>query len=357
MKLFDTIISLMRAGGVPISHVLTGLSPAFVNSGNNPFGVSISPDNLSLYSANFGGTISQYSRNNITGLLSAYTPATVSSGFGYSSTISPDGTSLYAGCFNGLVYQFGRNITTGLLTAYSPTNVVAGGGASNSIWALVVSSDGKHLYASHQQLGRIYQFNRNVTTGLLTALSPAFISSGTNAKGLSISSDGNYVYNSADSAIFQYSRNSTTGLLSPLSPASVPTGPNIQNLNCISADGNFFYSCCNNDKYIYEYSRDSGTGLLSSIGSISLPVTDPGPFGIFVSPDGEAAFVVAGVSIYQFSRNTITGLLIESNPFKIINPDFIGTSPGSICGSIDSKFVYVPGDGPSTERIYQYSRS
>ena len=91
--------------------------------------MTVSPDGAHAYVANGGGaSVSQFSRDPQTGLLTALSPATASAGPSpLSVTVSPDGAHAYVANGGGAsVSQFSRDPQTGLLTALSPATAPAG---------------------------------------------------------------------------------------------------------------------------------------------------------------------------------------------------------------------------------------
>lgn len=112
--------------------------------------------------------------------LSSLSPATIATQLQPQKVItSNDGTSVYAINYtSGSISMYQRNVSTGALTALSPASINSGSCANG----LVVSPDDKFLYAGKScgTGGNGFQYSRNTTTGALTALSPSFFTSQTN---------------------------------------------------------------------------------------------------------------------------------------------------------------------------------
>ncbi len=114
---------------------LTPLSPATVKTGDEPFEIAVSPDNESVYVTNDDEnglsepSISQFNRNTETGALSALSPASVETGtHPYGITISPDGRFIYVANKEtpevaGRIYAYAR--TTGGSGTFGKTTVGA----------------------------------------------------------------------------------------------------------------------------------------------------------------------------------------------------------------------------------------
>jgi DNA-binding beta-propeller fold protein YncE len=87
---------------------------------NDPEGLAISPDGLSVYVVNEGdNTVSMYSRDKASGLLTPMSTATIATGSRPTKiAISSDGKSVYV--LNGLsgnISMYDRDTTTGQLTS------------------------------------------------------------------------------------------------------------------------------------------------------------------------------------------------------------------------------------------------
>ena len=115
----------------------------------------------------------------------------------------------------GTISEYSRNAETGVLT---PLATVAAGEEPEGV---VVSPDGKNVYVPDRFSNTVSQYSRNTTTGVLRALSPATVEAGSGPIGIAISPNGKSVYavNSVSETVSQYSRNPETGALSVSSSA------------------------------------------------------------------------------------------------------------------------------------------
>jgi len=190
--------------------------------------------------------------------------------------------------FNGFVY--------GLLTPLSPATVSTG----TNPYAIAISPSGGHAYVCNNGSNTVSQYSVNSSTGLLTPLSPATVSTGTNPCAITISPSGShaYVVNLSSNTVSQYSRNSSTGLLTPLSPATVSTGTNPYAIT-ISPSGSYAYVCNYDSNTVSQYSRNSSTGLLTPLSPATVS-TGTNPCAITISPSGSHAYVV------NLSSNTVS---------------------------------------------------
>jgi len=129
-----------------------------LNTSTSIVSIAISSDGNFVYA---GGTqLYTYSRNTSTNLLtqSSYINSTADN-----LVLSPDNKNIYA---DG-PYQYSVNQITGVVTALSPASLDI-----NSYTSLspVVSPDGKHVYGAENEAEGFLEFSRNTTTGALTPL-------------------------------------------------------------------------------------------------------------------------------------------------------------------------------------------
>jgi DNA-binding beta-propeller fold protein YncE len=290
--------------------------------------------------------------------------------------MDPDGENLYVTDFHtGTILTFDRDETTGLLTRKPLAEgcmVVNGDGvncanspASSLAFHVLVSPDGKNVYAQSQQGGgAITTYVRNPNTGVLTVPIPsdgACVSNDGSEGGgfgattcldgrglnvpeaIGISPDGKNIYvNSRERAVTVFDRDQTTGLLTQKAGvAGCWVGPTSAQADCQvgegidSAGGRFGLDLSPDGKNVYVatgdslaiFNRDTGNGELtqpadegacvSSLGSPCFPAgaNMGAPQDVAVSPDGLQVYVAtaansnAGVAV--FDRDPATGLLTQ----------------------------------------------
>nr|WP_322678444.1 beta-propeller fold lactonase family protein [Nostoc sp. DedQUE03]MDZ7973740.1 beta-propeller fold lactonase family protein [Nostoc sp. DedQUE03] len=136
-----------------------------------------------------------------------------------SVTVSPDGKYLYAaGYDDSAIAVFERDTTTGQLSFVEvqkdDTNGVDGLGGANS---LIVSPDGKFLYAAGYDDSAIAVFERDTTTGQLSFVEVQKddtngVDGLASAASVTVSPDGKYLYAAGynDSAVAIYNRHPGT---------------------------------------------------------------------------------------------------------------------------------------------------
>ena len=247
----------------------------------------------------------------------------------------------------------------GALTALSPPSV----GAEEGTARVVVSPDGKNVYATNRATTTVSQYSRNTATGELTALSLApTVEAEASPEGIVVSPDGGYVYvaNSGSNTVSQYSRDTATGQLTPLSQATVAAGGGPIGI-AISPDGNSVYAADSTTNELSQYSRDTETGQLTALSSEATVTAGENVHGILVSPDGENVYatnwgegtVSHEGTVSQYERNTETGQLTALSPEATVPA---GTHPHDLAISPDGKSVYVADDA-SPGTVSQFTRT
>ena len=217
--------------------VLTPTTPATVPTGWFPQGIAIDPLGRFVYTANSDdATVSMFTINQSTGVLTPTTPASVSTmlpGQLYSSpgflTVDPTGRFLYVPSNNtdgATVSMFAINQTTGLLMPTLPATVITGG----TPFQVTVAPSGKFAYVVNNDSGGAYtdavsQYTVNSTTGVL-AENPSFnVSAGEAPTAIAVDPTSRFAYvvNRLDKSVSMYTIDPTTGDLTLNSTASNPT--------------------------------------------------------------------------------------------------------------------------------------
>jgi len=208
------------------------------------YSIKLSSDGTSLYAYGKSGfsplvpNIYQYSVNPATGTVTPLSPATISASLDtvYSSAISSNaGTTqtLYVlSPSTNLIQCYTRTVATGLLTAI--TSVATGAGSVS----IIISHDNAHVYVSCTNAIRHY--TRNTGTGVITLADT--LTTTNNPSQLVISADDTCVYaSSPDGVVMEFDRNTTTGVLTAMSTPTVPAAGTI-NAIAITANGKSVYA-------------------------------------------------------------------------------------------------------------------
>jgi prepilin-type N-terminal cleavage/methylation domain-containing protein len=252
---------------------------------------------------------------NYTGVLATLSPSSKSVGaFPHEIVNSSDGKSVYVvNEEDSTISMFSRNTSTGQLTTLSPATITTGLGSADYGQHIAISPDGKSVYVTSHYDNTISIYNRDTGTGQLTPSSPATVNAGVSLCDIAISPDGKSVYIGGGSGILVASRNTSTGALSSLT-ASVAA--NFYSIIAISPDGSSVYIASGNT--ISMYSRDTNTGQLTAL---STPTISSGPNveNIIVSPDNVSVYTANNDNntISMYGRNTSTGQLTALSPATI----------------------------------------
>jgi DNA-binding beta-propeller fold protein YncE len=326
----------------------TATSPAGAVS--QPRSVAVSPDGKSAYVAS-ANAIDVFSRDTTTGALTftscigqlAGCTTTTPAGavFGAESVVvSPDGKSVYAASYNaGAIDVFSRDTTTGALTFTGCIGQLAGCtkvAAVNGPFSVALSADGASVYVADNTYQSIDAFSRDTTTGALTF----------------------------ESCVGQGAGCTTTvPALAVKSPVSVAVSP----------DGASVYAGSNAESGVDVFSRDTTTGELtfkSCIGTLAgcTPTSPAGAVGasyaVTVSPDGANVYSGDGGSVLStFSRATgsgaltFTGCVGQLVGCATTSPPGAVESPVSVTVSPDGASVYVAADGANAVDVFSRSTS
>lgn len=359
-------------------------------------GVTVSPDGKNVYIVgSVDGSISSFSRDTTTGALTQLSGAAGCIQDNLKTTkrpndcdqtgrelgainmlaISPDGKNAYGATWSNSIVVLDRDTSTGALTQKNGTDGCldwdGADGCLNSgipqTQNLVVSTDGKHVYAtSYSWGGVIWVLNRDASTGVLTKGdcykafgNPPMSCANDGAPFRGIESSGvNFIYQSPDgahlyaksykSSIAVLTRDATTGALSQ----ATGTGGCIADSSLIAA-GSAFENCApargmlsnSNDfavgtskaylaidaEGILTFDRDSSTGALTQAADSSGCMLNAGssvisnctatakgllPRFAALSPDGGTLYTISnlenGQSISIFDTD---GVLDEVTPF------------------------------------------
>ena len=302
--------------------ILSALNPSTIATGTNPKSITVDPSGKFLYVANYGSnSISMYTINQSTGLLTPNTPATIANGNAPDSiSVDPSGHYAYAAnYFNISMYLI--NQTTGELTANTPFNVVNGDG----IVGITFTPNGKIALGSGLGGDTVDTFTIN-GSGVLANDTHADIQY-SNCNNTVIHPNGLFAYSAESGGMSEFLINSTTGGIVPnTSPNYILTGTNISSIK-IEPSGSFLYTTNASASNILMYSINIGSGALSSIGNISTGVGSS-PIDMSIESSGRFIYVTDSTtnSISMFSINLLTGALSPLSTAQVA----AGTTPSSI---------------------------
>jgi DNA-binding beta-propeller fold protein YncE len=129
----------------------------------------------------------------------------------YGVVVSPDGKNVYATSYlNGSVSVFDRSLTSGSLTFVGQRFAILG--QLDGAYLIAMSPDGKNAYVAAYTNGTVIQLNRDATGDVVAAHGNARADLA-GAYGVAVSPDGRNVYvtGSASHTVVVFSRNATSG--------------------------------------------------------------------------------------------------------------------------------------------------
>ncbi|MFZ1083772.1 MAG: beta-propeller fold lactonase family protein [Terracidiphilus sp.] len=319
-----------------------------------------------------GYAVSMYTVNSCTGVFIPTTPASVATGYANPQAgaeqmvVDPAGRFAYVANLvsnatdQATISMFTINPATGVLTPTSPATVPTGFFPQG----IAIDPTGSFIYTADSDDNAISIFTVNQTTGVLTATTPAEVPTGYESSPgfVTVDPSGKFLYTagdaSDDSTIAMFTINSSTGLLTPTTPAKVYTGPIPFDL-AVAPNGKFAYvvnndSGMNNDIGVAQYTVDSLTGVLTQ-NSPAFVATGNSPTAIAIDPTSKYAYVVNRndntVSMYTIDPATgnLTLNATAANPTGTIAT---GNSPFRITFDPSGKFLYVTNEGGIAASIY-----
>ncbi len=245
-------------------------------------------------------TISMYTVDSSTGILTPTTPATVGTGFlPQGITIDPTGKFVYtANSDDNTVSMFTVNPNTGVLTPTTPPSVATG----MSPLSVTVHPSGKFAYVANQDDSTISMFTIDSHTGVLTPMAPATVPAEFSPFGVTVAPSGKFAYvpnaYSLNNAVSQYTIDSVTGILTPNTPRFVTSGNQPTDV-AVDPSSRFAYVVNRTDNTVSMFTIDPTSGSLTPQGTVA---TGSLPFRMVFDPSGKFAYVAdenSGVSIYS----------------------------------------------------------
>lgn len=306
---------------------LSPATPATVATGANSFGsegLAVDASGRFAYVANLMSnasdlaTISMFTINSGTGVLTPTTPPTVPTGFFPQGIgIDPLGRFVYtANSDDNSVSMFTINAGTGVLTPTTPAAVstlanVSTGNESSPL-AVTVGPSGKFAYAVNEDDATVSMFTIDSATGILTQTTPATVFTGPIPFGITVDPSGKFAYvvnNDSGSqmpfGVSQYTIDPVTGILTENTPSAIAAGNGPTSV-AVDPASKFAYVVNRQDDTVSMFTIDSSTGNLAPNSPATI-ATGAQPFCIVVDPSGKFAYVTnqnsASVSIYTLNED------------------------------------------------------
>ncbi len=294
---------------------LAATTPPTVATGSDPENMVVDPLGRFAYAANLVSnasdlaTISMYTINSTTGVLTPTAPATVPTGFFPQGIgIDPAGKFVYtANSDDNTVSMFTINQTTGVLTPTTPPTVATGW----SPLSISVDPSGRFAYAANQDDGTISMYTVDPISGVLTPMTPATVQAGDSPFGVTVAASGKFAYapnaySQPNNSVSEYTLDANTGVLTP-TPTIVATAGNQPTAVAVDPSSRFAYVTNRLDGTVSMFGINQNTGDLSPIGTIP---AGSEPFRIGFDPSGKYLYVAnegSAASIYTLnSDGTLT---------------------------------------------------
>jgi 6-phosphogluconolactonase len=317
--------------------------PGTVSTGGNNFGsesIAVDPGGRFAYVANLMSnaadlaTISMYTINSSTGVLTPTTPPTVPTGyFPQGIAIDPYGKFVYtANSDDNTVSMFTITASTGVLTPTTPPAVSTQAGVStgneSSPGAVTVDPSGRFAYAVNQDNDTVSMFTIDSATGVLTPMTPATVFTGGSPFGITLDPSGKFAYvpdaySQPNNFVSEFTVDSLTGVLTPTAQIAVSAG-NSPTSVAVDPTSKFAYVVNRQDNTVSMFTIDPSTGNLTPNTPATIATAEQ-PFRIVVDPSGNFAYVTnqdsASISIYTLNKDgTLTAAgtaATESDPVSM----------------------------------------
>lgn len=284
---YTAAVSANQIAGFSIDHSsgnLTAVPGSPFAAGGGVNGLGISKDSKCLIASNWSGAagakVTSYSINQSTGALTKvadYSGGTSPSGVG----IDPQNRFVYVANYGSSnISAYTLNTTTCTL---SFINNYASGSSPD---AISVHPTGKYVYTGNASAaGGVTGFSINQATGELTLISSYVTSNATNGAGVEIDKTGSQLYVTARGGggagagkVWGYNINATTGVLTNISNWATNDGPNDVR---ILGDGKFVFTANTESNTVTVFSRDLSTGNLTPASPAFYTIgNSPGIIGI-----------------------------------------------------------------------------
>ena len=236
------------------------------------------------------------------GSLTSMTTPTVVAGSGesypQSITVHPSGKWAYVpndnGGYGGSISQYNIDQMTGALTSASPPTVAAGPAYSHPYDITIEPTKGKYAYVADYGDGNILQYNINQTTGALTPMSTPTVTipmGGTMSISITVDPSGRFVYatigtnpSTPTAVIAQFTIDQNTGALIAMTPPTVSAGGAGTAVITVEASGKYAYATSGESGWgsssIAQFTIDQTTGALTLMNNPTVQTLGIGPSGI-----------------------------------------------------------------------------
>jgi 6-phosphogluconolactonase (cycloisomerase 2 family)/uncharacterized protein YjdB len=310
---------------------LSPMNTPTVATGPNPYSLTTDPSSQFVYVANYNlgltGSVSQFAIGADGSLTPLSTPSVVAGGGPNGIAANPTAPYVYVANYNSSnVSQYSIGVG-GLLTPLVTPTVAAGTNAAS----IALTPTGTYAYVANNNFpgatGSVSQYAIDAlgtpTAGSLTPLSTPTVPAGAWPNDVVVDPSGRFVYvvnsntNASGNSISQYTIGAN-GLLTPMSPATVSTGTQPWSITIDAAGRNAYVPNRNNGNVgtVSHYTIDATTGALTLAVPVA-PATNPvaagtGPSSLAIDPSGGFAYVTNRYPV-DATPHTISQYSIAAN--------------------------------------------
>ncbi len=302
------------------------LTDTGVSANTNPFPYSITfdPSGRFAYVAGNSSSVVLYTVDATSGAL------TLVSGYGpvyapLSITVDPSGKFAYvANSFNGAggnsVSAFAIDATNGTLTEIDQNGAAAGTtvAAGSAPASVTVDPSGKFAYVANQVSYNVSAYTINSITGVLTAVAGSPFATAGSANSVTVDPTGKFVYVANQiGGISAFTINATSGVLTPVSGSPFATGGLYAAAITIAPSGKFAYVAHDGSSNISAFNIDPASGALSAvvgspfaagIGSLRTVSVDPSGKFVYVASYNSAVPPLAAAFSIDVSTGALTSI-------------------------------------------------
>ena len=220
---------------------------------------------------------------------------------------------------------------------------------------MAIDSAGKFLFLAHANLGSIFVFTRDPSTGALTSVPGSPFAAGSTPMHVVVHPSGNFLYasnlNDSMGSISAYMIDPTTGALTQIagSPFATQAGFPGPGRLAIEPGGRFLYvglgGSVNANHFVAAFSIDASTGELTPVAGSPFSAGN-GSFSVAVDQSGKYLYTANSFdnTISAFTIDASTGALtsVSGSPFAT---GAVGGFPFALAMGPAGMFLYTANQG------------
>jgi DNA-binding beta-propeller fold protein YncE len=302
-----------------------------------PTDVFITNDGQNVYCTSMNNIIYMYSRDTVTGVLTALATPTIATGTTPTKmAFSPDGSLAYVCTPANTIWCYSRDATTGMLTYRSSTAI------GYVPTALTITPDGVNMYVISKTGGVYLQYSIQKTTGVLTIIGSATTLTYGNICDVQSSANGKEIHFLFSAPYLHTAkRNPFTGVLTFPYALQSPAGAGVDTF-ALSPDGGCIYTPLASSSKLAMHPFTPGSGYTN--GSQYYDGTNnlyglSGGSSAAVTPDSTVVWLANGTTgaIVGYDRCSVSGRLVGDGGDRQAN---IGAAISNIKLSPDGNHIY-----------------